>query len=188
MSSRIFASALPKLRRNFTLTNRYDEDTVVRLGIISDTHGHAELTRPAVRLFESLGVETVLHAGDIGSAEVIALFAAWPTHFVFGNCDDDQAALRSAIEAAGQTCHGDFGDLELAGVRIALLHSHDRRRFRETCDSGDYRLVCYGHTHVAAIDHRGETLVVNPGAIYRASPHSIAIVDLPDVKATVIEL
>jgi hypothetical protein len=34
----------------------------------------------------------------------------------------------------------------------------------------------------------GGTLVVNPGAIYRASPHSVAIVDLPDVKATIIEL
>ena len=55
-------------------------------------------------------------------------------------------------------------------MRIALLHSHERRQFRETIDSGDYRLVCYGHTHVAAIDRHGETLVVNPGAIYRAEP------------------
>ena len=38
--------------------------------------------------------------------------------------------LRSAIDRAGQSCHGEFGDLEIEGVRIALLHSHDRRRFR----------------------------------------------------------
>jgi putative phosphoesterase len=160
----------------------------MRLGIISDTHGHVELARPAVRLFESLDVETVLHAGDIGSVEVVELFSPWPTHFVFGNCDEDHAALRSAIEAAGQTCHGEFGDFELAGARIALLHSHDRRRFRQCCDSGHYRLVCYGHTHVAAIDRRGEMLVVNPGAIYRATPHSIAIVELPALNATIVEL
>jgi hypothetical protein len=30
--------------------------------------------------------------------------------------------------------------------------------------------------------------VVNPGAIYRASPHSVAIVDLPAVTATIVEL
>jgi len=160
----------------------------MRLGIISDTHGHIELTRPAVRMFESLDVEAVLHCGDIGSMEVVDLFAAWPAHFVFGNCDYDHAAFRSAIEAAGQTCHGGFGDFELAGVRIALLHSHDRRRFRQCCDSGTYRLVCYGHTHVAAIDRRGDTLVLNPGAIYRATPHSVAVVDLPAVEATIIEL
>jgi putative phosphoesterase len=160
----------------------------VRLGVISDTHGQVDLTRSAVRLLESLDVEVVLHCGDIDSMAVVELFAAWPTHFVFGNCDDDLEKFAAAIQAAGQACHGLFGDLEFDGVRIALLHSHERRRFRNAIDSGDYRLVCYGHTHVAAIDRHGDTLVVNPGAIYRASPHSIAIIDLPAVEATIIEL
>ncbi|MEX2308251.1 MAG: metallophosphoesterase [Pirellulales bacterium] len=160
----------------------------MRLGIISDTHGQVELTRPAVRLFESLDVNAVLHCGDIGSLAVVELFSAWPTHFVFGNCDYDHDQFAAAIRTADQSCHGMFGDLEFDGVRVALLHSHERRRFRQTIDGGDYRLVCYGHTHVAAIDRRGDTLVVNPGAIYRASPHSVAIVDLPAVEATIIEL
>jgi putative phosphoesterase len=160
----------------------------MRLGIISDTHGQVELTRPAVRMFESLDVDAVLHCGDIGSLAVVELFAAWPAHFVFGNCDDDHDRFAAAIRRAGQTCHGLFGDLEFDGVRVALLHSHERRRFRQTIDSGDYRLVCYGHTHVAAIDRRGETLLVNPGAIYRATPHSIAVVDLPVLEATIVEL
>ena len=77
---------------------------------------------------------------------------------------------------------------ELDGIRIALLHSHDRRLFRQTVDSGLYRLVCYGHSHVAAIDQRGDTVVLNPGAIYRANPHSIAIADLPHIHATIINL
>ena len=78
-------------------------------------------------------------------------------------------ALRRRDPRAGQTCHGLFGDLEFDGVRVALLHSHERKRFREAIDSGEYGLVCYGHTHVAAIDRHGETLVLNPGAIYRAT-------------------
>jgi uncharacterized protein len=160
----------------------------MRLGIISDTHGHVANTRPALRLFESLDVHTVLHCGDIGSPEIVELFTPWPTHFVFGNCDENTAELTTAIEAAGKRCHGQFGDLTLDGIRVALLHSHDRRRFRQTVDSGGYRLVCYGHTHVAAIDHRGDTVVLNPGAIYRANPHSVAIVDLPAVEATIINL
>ena len=160
----------------------------MRLGIISDTHGHVELTRPAVRMLESLEVDAVLHCGDIGSIEVVELFAKWPTHFVFGNCDDGTAAFAAAIRKAGQTCHGMFGDLEFEGVRVALLHSHDRRKFRETIDGGEYRLVCYGHTHVAAVDRHGETLVVNPGAIYRADPHAIAFVDLPAIEVKIIQL
>lgn len=160
----------------------------MRLGIISDTHGHVDLTRPAVRMLESLEVDTVLHCGDIGSLAVIELFAKWPTHFVFGNCDDDTRGLAAAIEKAGQTCHGLFGELDFDGVQVALLHSHERNRFREAIDSGRYGLVCYGHTHVAAIDRRGKTVVLNPGAIYRASPHSIAVVDLPAVEASIITL
>jgi putative phosphoesterase len=139
-------------------------------------------------MLESLGVDAVLHCGDIGSMAVVELFAAWPAHFVFGNCDSDHEKFAGQIARAGQTCHGPFGELEFEGARVALLHSHDGRRFRQTIDSGNYKLVCYGHTHVAAIDRHGETLVVNPGAIYRANPHSVAIVDLPAIEATIIEL
>ena len=59
----------------------------MRIGIVSDTHGHVEFTLPAVRLLESLEVERVLHCGDIGSTGVVEAFAGWPTDFVFGNCD-----------------------------------------------------------------------------------------------------
>jgi putative phosphoesterase len=139
-------------------------------------------------MLDSLDVDVVLHCGDIGSVAVVELFQQWPTHFVFGNTDMDLDSLAAAIRDAGQTCHEMFGDFKLEGVRIALLHSHDGRRFRQTINSGDYGLVCYGHTHVAAIDRHGETLVVNPGAIYRANPHSIAVVDLPAVEATIVKL
>jgi hypothetical protein len=139
-------------------------------------------------MFESLDVERVLHCGDVGSAEVVELFAPWPTDFVFGNCDTDTKLLRTSIEQAGQTCHGEFGEIELNGARIALVHSHDRRRFVGAVGSGRYQVVCYGHTHVAAIEERGETLLINPGAVYRASPHSVALLELPQRKAMIIGL
>jgi uncharacterized protein len=160
----------------------------MRVGIISDTHGQVDFTRPAVRMFESLEVDRILHCGDIGSAEVVELFCRWPTDFVFGNCDVDQRVLRSVIERAGLVCHGEFADLEIEGVRIGLLHSHDRRLFSASIGSGRYGTICYGHSHVAAVEQRGETLLVNPGAIYRASPHSVAVLELPENKATIIEL
>ncbi|MEM9352990.1 MAG: YfcE family phosphodiesterase [Planctomycetota bacterium] len=160
----------------------------MRIGVVSDTHGHLELTSPAVTMLKALEVERVLHCGDIGTAEVVEQFAPWPTDFVFGNCDYDHAGLRASIEAAGQTCHGEFGGLEIAGRRVALLHSHDAARFRETISSGAWDLVCYGHTHEALIEHAGETVVLNPGAVYRANPHSIAVVDLEALEATIVSL
>jgi putative phosphoesterase len=160
----------------------------MRLGVVSDSHGHVEFVRPAVRMLESLEVGAVLHCGDIGSSAVVELFAAWPAHFVFGNCDGDRQALAAAIESAGQTCHGEFGDITLEGKRIAMLHSDDSRRFRQTLTSGDWDLVCYGHTHVAAIQRHGRTLSLNPGALYRANPHSLAVVELPSLQATILSL
>ena len=90
----------------------------MRLGVVSDTHAQVEFARAAVRMLESLEVDEVLHCGDIGSEEIVPLFAPWKTHFVFGNVDYDHAGLKRAIEQAGQTCHGSFGQLTLGGVRI----------------------------------------------------------------------
>ena len=160
----------------------------MRIGVVSDTHGHVEHTRPAIRMLQSLKVELVLHCGDIGSAAVVELFAAWPTHFVFGNCDADRKGLAAAIEAAGQTCHGEFGEVQVDGKHIALIHSDDQRRFQTALHSGEWDLVCYGHTHIAAIERFGETMALNPGALYRANPHSLAVVETDPLQAAIVTL
>jgi putative phosphoesterase len=163
-------------------------DQVRRIGVVSDTHGHTTYARQAVRMLESLDVQLVLHCGDIGTAEIVELFAPWPTHFVFGNTDGDRQQLRAAIEAAGQTCHDRFGTLEIGTCRIAFLHGDDMRALVDAKSGGRYDLVCYGHTHQAEQHRQGQTLVLNPGALYRANPHSFAVVTLPEVEATIINV
>ncbi|MAT72327.1 MAG: YfcE family phosphodiesterase [Planctomycetaceae bacterium] len=160
----------------------------MRLGVVSDSHGHVDNTRAAVERLKSLAVDHVLHCGDVGTAEVVQLFSPWPTGFVFGNCDYDRAGLAAAIEAAGQTCYGEFGALQLADKRIAILHSDDRRRFEAAIAGGRFDLVCYGHTHEAALQQHGGTLTLNPGALYRANPHTLAVVDLPELEVDFVSL
>jgi putative phosphoesterase len=162
----------------------------MKIGVVSDTHGHIANTLAAARMLEALEVEAVLHCGDIGSPEIPKLLAAWPVHFVFGNCDHayEEDDLRAAIEAAGLTCHGRFGEIELAGRRIALIHSDDARLFRQVISGGKYDLVCYGHTHEAEFHREGKTLVLNPGALYRANPHSIAVVDLTTMQVEIVNV
>jgi putative phosphoesterase len=158
------------------------------LGIVSDTHGHVEYARQAVRVLESLEVAEVIHCGDIGSPAIVPLFAPWPTHFVFGNVDSDEARLRESIAECGQSCHGRFGSLERDGLRIAFLHSDNQRLFADTVQCGEWDLVCYGHTHVAKQELRGRTLVLNPGALFRATLHSVAVVELPALRATIVSV
>lgn len=159
----------------------------MRLGVVSDTHGHLGYTTPAIAELLKLEVDVVLHCGDIGSAEIVDLFAPWPAHFVFGNIDDP-LPLRKAIARAGQTCHEALGQLTLDDVRIAFLHGDDRQRLDQAISGGDYDVVCYGHTHRAEWHWAGGVLVLNPGALFRASPHTFAIVDLPARKARHIRL
>jgi len=154
----------------------------MRIAVVSDTHGHAGYTTAAINSIRQQSVEAVIHCGDIGSLGIVSLFSAWPTHFVFGNVDYDDESFAAAIEAAGQTCHGRFGSLTFDSVRIAFLHSDDQMLFQQTIHSGEYDLVCYGHTHVPEQHLVGTTIVLNPGALYRASPHTYAIVDLPDLQ------
>jgi uncharacterized protein len=158
------------------------------LGVVSDTHGHLENAHRAIRMLESFSVEQVLHCGDMGSEEIPQLFSRWPTSFVFGNVDYNRVDLRAAIKKARLSCLESFGELSLAGRKIALLHSDDAKRFREATTSGNYDLVCYGHTHVAKQETIGNTLVLNPGALYRAARHTIAIVDLKTMEANIVEV
>jgi putative phosphoesterase len=159
-----------------------------RIGIISDTHGQVEYTRSAIRLLESLEPELVIHCGDIGSVEIVRMLSVWPSHFVFGNVDDNPDMLRAAMQECGHTCHERFGTLDVEGVRIAFLHGDDWQLLERTITSGQWDLVCHGHTHRRREERFGPTLVLNPGAIYRANPHTFAIVDLPGLEVTSVAL
>jgi|SRR3954462_4474481 putative phosphoesterase len=146
------------------------------VGLISDTHG---LMRPGVH--EALeGVELILHAGDVGGAEILdELRLIAPVKAVFGNTDPP-----------GHPSLVDRVDLEVGGVRIHVSHGHEvgsptppRLAVRYDAD-----VIVYGHTHkqlVTRVDHQ---LFVNPGAAgpkrFNLSP-SVAKLLIADGKTEV---
>jgi putative phosphoesterase len=150
----------------------------MRIGIISDTHDRLEAVAEAVRLLTEQQVELLIHCGDIESLETVALFRPIPTHFVYGNWDKDRGKLAAAIRAVKGHAYDSFGALELAGKRVAWVHSHERHKLYELehCDYFDY--VFYGHTHVREQHRTGKTLVANPGALFRANPKTCIVLDV----------
>jgi putative phosphoesterase len=150
----------------------------MRIGVVSDTHDRLETVAEAVRLLIEQRVELILHCGDIESPETVRVFKPLPTHFVFGNWDKDRSKLAAVIKEIGGTFYESFGALELAGRRIAWVHSHERHQLRqlETADFFDY--LFYGHTHVREQHRTGRTLVANPGALFRANPKTCIVIDL----------
>ena len=152
-----------------------------KISIISDTHGLVDETALAVQLFRKHDVQSAIHCGDIGSSAVMRAFQGLETHFVLGNMDDDCDSFRSVAEETGNHFHGWFGSVEQSGKRIAFMHGHQSDKFEQELASGNWDLLCYGHTHVAALQMRGSTMLLNPGAFKRVFRPTVAIVTLPDL-------
>ena len=94
------------------------------IGIISDSHDNLNAIRKAVEFFNKKEVKAVLHAGDIVSPFTVRAFKELKSklYFVFGNNDGDKVTLTRWFEEIGATACGDFGDLTIDGLHIALLH------------------------------------------------------------------
>ena len=150
----------------------------MRIGVVSDTHDRQEAVAEAVRLLMEQHVELVLHCGDIESPDTVRVFKPVPTHFVYGNWDKDRAKLGAAIKRIGGTAHESFGALELAGKRVAWVHSHERHLLYQLERSDTFDYVFYGHTHVREQHRTGRTVVANPGALFRANPKTCCVLDL----------
>lgn len=148
------------------------------LAAIADTHSRLDQIPKALNLFASFKVTHVIHCGDIADAAAVRLFKDFHTHFVFGNCDTDRKTLRAAISEIGATCCEDFGQLEIEDKKIAFLHGDDASRLRRESSSGAHDYLFHGHSHHAGHHRLGPTLILNPGALHRATRHTIAILDL----------
>ncbi len=146
------------------------------LGVLSDSHGHAETTARAVKTLVTHGAEMLLHLGDIGSDEVIDELVGHRARVVFGNCDGDIEAMTRYAGLVGVVVDHPMGRLEIDGCRIAFTHGHIESLMRAALDDGvDYLL--HGHTHTVQDQRVGQTRVINPGALHRATRYTCALLD-----------
>jgi hypothetical protein len=121
-----------------------------RIGVVSDTHG---LLRPEA-LDRLRGVDRIVHAGDIGSPEVLsALAAVAPVTAVRGNNDRD-AWARDLPETV---------ILEVGQVRLYILHDVKTIAIDLRAEAID--AVVAGHSHKPALASRDGILFMNPGSI-----------------------
>jgi putative phosphoesterase len=121
-----------------------------KIGIISDTHG---LLRPEV--IERLqGVSRILHAGDVGSPEILdRLTNIAPLTVVRGNVD----------------YQGTLGDLPLheameVGEHLVYI-THIQEEIDLDPETAEMSMVIFGHTHSPVIEQRGSITWFNPGSV-----------------------
>lgn len=140
----------------------------MKVGVISDTHG---LLRPEA-LAALQGCERIIHAGDIGSPEILDTLAAiGELHVVKGNND------------LGADWAGNIADrlqFDLGGWQVLLVH--------DIADvpamlAADVRLVITGHSYKPLIEWRGERLYLNPGSAGRRRfrlPVTLALLEVSE--------
>lgn len=120
----------------------------MRVGVVADTHG---LLRPRVPELLA-GCDRILHAGDVGGAEVLArLREIAPVDAVRGNVDTGPDAETLPFSLDG----------ELAGLPFRMVH---RREDADLRDVKRLRLLVFGHSHRPELEWRGGCLLLNPGA------------------------
>jgi uncharacterized protein len=150
---------------------------MTRIGLLSDTHGYMdESILDALR-----GSDRILHAGDIGSPEVIhALQQVAPVDAVYGNIDG--AALRRE--------HPESISLVMEEVHIYMTHiggypGRYPASVRQNLLSLKPNLFICGHSHILKImaDERLQLLHMNPGAAGQHGFHLIRTVILFDLEA-----
>jgi uncharacterized protein len=155
----------------------------MKVGIISDTHG---LLRPKV--FERFaGVDHILHAGDLGSLELLVeLKAIAPVTIVWGNTDGLE--VRAAVP--------EKAEVRLGGVDVVVVHGHQfgspSPRLVAAANPGA-GLIVFGHSHQPVVERLGSTLLVNPGSAGPrrfSQPVTLALATLEEgrVEASILPL
>ena len=155
------------------------------VGIISDTHSYMDPR--AISLLQ--GVDHILHAGDIGSIDIIQeLRNIAPVTLVRGYVD---LGGPTSLFPAEET-------LELEGHRIFLTHElkppkSDADPSLALYQKAGIQVVVYGHSHIAYQRRWSNILFFNPGAAgkrrFKVVP-SIGFITLTesDVRASITSL
>ncbi len=150
----------------------------VRALVLADTHLGADLGRLPDAVWAAVGeADVVLHAGDVVTPHLLdALRLRRPVHAVLGN--NDHALVDALPERL---------EVELGGVRVAMVHDsgaragRERRMRRWFPQAG---VVVFGHSHepVDSLGEDGQRLF-NPGSAVQRRRQPRCTMGLLDLAA-----
>jgi putative phosphoesterase len=168
------------------------EASEMMLGVMADTHDRLPLIDRAVSEFNERGIELVLHAGDFIAPFVVPRFKPLKAKLigVYGNNDAELELLKRKFAEMNSEIRGRFGEINIEGLKIAILHGEDDELLKSLIDTGSYNVIVHGHTHKAETYKKGGTLVINPGETcgYLTGESTIAVLDTKTLEVEKIQL
>lgn len=138
----------------------------MRVLLLSDTHGSLD---PRIEAL-AYAADLVVHAGDVGSADVLARLHEACAHVIAVRGNNDIPAKWKGGQASLLTLQEQV-EIPLPGGVLAALHG-DRfpaaqRHLRLRMAFPGARAVVYGHSHRTVVDEGARPWVLNPGAAGR---------------------
>lgn len=128
------------------------------IGVISDTHDNLPVVKKTFKMLNEMGINTVIHCGDIVSPFVVEHFNCEKMFAVFGNNDGDKILLKERFEKKGFVISKGPECFTIEGRKILVMHEPKQL---ENFIKGDYDLILYGHTHKLDLGER----IINPGEL-----------------------
>lgn len=160
----------------------------MKIGIMADSHDNVPTIRRAVELFNTEGVEWVIHAGDFVAPFAVKELANLSCRVVavFGNNDGERLGIARRLEAFGEV-HPRLAELEAAGCRIGVVHENEL--VAPLAAGGFYEVVVYGHTHEVDV-RRENSLILNPGETggWLTGRCTVALLEVPSLEVEIREL
>ncbi|MBS3113632.1 metallophosphoesterase [Candidatus Woesearchaeota archaeon] len=152
------------------------------IGIISDTHENEKSTQKAVAVFKERNVDFVVHCGDIISPPMLEHFKGLKMKFVYGNNDGEKEGLNEKAKELGFEEITDEREFEHNRKKFYVYHGTNKNKLDAAIKSNKYDYALTGHTHIKMDEKLGKTRVINPGALFRTLPYTIALLDVEKDK------
>lgn len=160
------------------------------LAVISDLHDNLAAWHLLLREFSARDIATIINCGDTCAPAMLQeMSTSFPGKIqtVFGNVADRKHEAEVVKDLPNVTHYGDQGDVTLDGQRIHFNHLPKIAEAKAA--SGDYDLVCYGHTHLKRWEKIGSSYILNPGTAGGMFQYpSFAIVDMTTMTCSFIDL
>jgi putative phosphoesterase len=153
-----------------------------RVGVLADTHSPEFLERLPDAVFKALaGSDLILHAGDVGGEEALAVLRrVAPVEAVRGDHDRSLALPESRevvvegkriVVVHGQRSHWlEEPNTLLWTLTLGYFRPHGGlpRALRRRFPNAD--AIVYGHTHRARVETIDGVLLFNPGGVHQWTP------------------
>lgn len=134
-------------------------------------------------MIDNLGIDAVIHCGDIGQESVFDMLAGRRVYAVWGNTDVSDAMAERYAAGLDIIVQDGPMNLTLSGRTITICHGHEQQ-FTSIESSAPVDLLLHGHTHRRRSERIGDMMILNPGALHRASTRTFATIDLKTLEAT----